>query len=209
MARMKVFLDGTTEANGTPLLMNNPRAIDRLDPFTRSVAEISNKRNKTEADELELSHRQFLCGIYHNDELGPYMPVWNIVRCIQDAGKQHKLGKSVLRAVVPAMANAAVQYDGPRDIDELWKDGRFAYRNPVGIGQSRVMKTRPIFVDWKIEAEIEVDLTQISPDKIEQLIAEAGRYQALGDYRPTHGRFLGSAVLVDPDAAMKELEKAA
>ena len=56
-------------------------------------------------------------------------------------------------------------------------------------------------------AGTEVDLTQINPEKINQLVADAGRYQALGDYRPVYGRFLGRAELVDPEAAALELEQ--
>lgn len=209
MARMTVRLDGRTEANGAPLLMHNERMIDSLDPFTKAVAEISKKRGKSESDELELSRREWLGCMYHDEDIGPVMPVWNIVRSIQNAGKQHKLGASVLRAVVPAQQITPVLYDGPRDLDEMWKDGRFALRKAVGVGQKRVMRTRPVFVDWQIEAEIEVDLTQIDPSKIAQLIAEAGRYQAIGDYRPVYGRFLGSAELTDPLAAAVELEERA
>lgn len=218
MARMTVYLDGSTEANGAPLLMHNERMIDALDPFTRSVAEISKRRGKTDADELELSYREWLGCMYHDGllsdpghitegTLGPFMPVFNIVRSIQNAGKQYKLGASVLRGVVPAQLNAPVLYDGPRDAESMWKDGRFALRKAVGVGQKRIMRTRPVFVDWRIEAEIEVDLTQINPEKINQLVADAGRYQALGDYRPVYGRFLGRAELVDPEAAALELEQ--
>lgn len=218
MARMRVILDGSTVSNGAPILMHNERMIDSLDPFTRSVAEISKKRGKTPADELELSYREWLGCMYHDGllvdpehitkgTLGPFMPVFNIVRSIQNAGKQHKLGASVLRGVVPAQLNTPVLYDGPRDIPSMWEAGSYALRKAVGVGQKRVMRTRPVFVDWSIEAEIEVDVTQISPDVISMLVLQAGKYQALGDYRPVYGRFRGSAELVDPEAAALELEQ--
>lgn len=203
MARMVVTLDGT---QGAPLLMHNERMIDPLNPYVRSVKELSGKRQRSEVDELELSHREWLGCFYYDEEIGPYLPVWCIVRCIQEAGKRHKLGASVLRGVVPASEKTPVLYDGPRDLDTLWKDGRYALRKAVGVGQKRVMRTRPVFVDWTMEAEIEVDLTQIDPEKINQLIAEGGRYQAVGDYRPVYGRFLGSAALVDPAAAAAEMQ---
>lgn len=215
MARMTVHLDGS---QGAPLLMHNERLIDPLNPFTRYVKEISSKRQRQEPDELELSWRMWLGSIYHDGaneapkkitkgDLGPYMPVWNIVRCIQDAGKRYKLGASILRGVVPAQQTTPVLYDGPRDVEGLWKDGRYALRKAVGIGQKRVMSTRPVFVDWKIDAEIEVDLTQVSPEQINKLIGEAGRFQAIGDYRPVYGRFRGWAELTDPAAAAAELEE--
>lgn len=195
MARMIVSLDGTTASNGTPLLMHNERLADPLNQYALEIGKISKKRGKTETDHLEIARLEFEGGMYHDDTLGPHIPVWHVVRCIQNAGKQHKLGASVLRGVVPAIEKAPVQYDGPREIQAMWEDGRFALRKSVGIGSSRTMRTRPVFTDWTLEAEIEVDLSVLDPDKINQLVEEAGRYQGLGDYRPVYGRFHGSAIL--------------
>jgi hypothetical protein len=204
MARMLVTLDGRSESNGTPLLMHNERLADPLDPYALEIAKISKKRGKTEQDHLEIARLEFVGGLYHDDDLGPYIPGWHVIRCIQNAGKQHKLGASVLRGVVPATEKAPVQYDGPRDIEAMWKDGRFALRKSVGIGSSRTMRTRPLFTEWTLAVEIEVDLRILDPEKINQLAEEAGRYQALGDYRPVYGRFLGAAKLVEPAKAARE-----
>lgn len=195
MARMIVTLDGRTEVNGSPLLMHNERLADPLDPIALEIGKISKKRGKTEADHLAIARLEFAGGMYHNDDLGPVIPGWHVVRCLQNAGKQHKLGASVLRGVTPVSMEAPVQYDGPREIAAMWEDGRFALRKSVGIGGSRTMRTRPVFVDWKLDVELEVDLTVLDPEKINQLAEEAGRYQGIGDYRPLYGRFLGVAVL--------------
>ena len=54
-----------------------------------------------------------------------------------------------------------------------------------------------------VVAEIEVDLTVLDPEKINQLVEEAGRYEGLGDNRPVYGRFLGRAELVTVPKAEK------
>lgn len=222
MARVKVTLDGSTAAGGTPLLQHNERLADPLNPFALEIGKISRKRGKTESDHLEIALLEFQGGLYHDGcdspnsgpkditdgILGPYIPVWHIVRTIQNAGKQHKLGATVLRGVVPAQEKAAVQYEGPRTIDAMWRDGSFSLRKSVGIGSSRTMRTRPVFVDWKVEAELEVDLTQIDPEKINQLILEAGKFQGLGDYRPVYGRFAGTAVVIEKTKTKAEKELA-
>jgi hypothetical protein len=41
-----------------------------------------------------------------------------------------------------------------------------------------------------------LDLTQVTPEKIDQFVFEGGKFQALGDYRPVYGRFHGRAELV-------------
>ena len=117
MARMRVILDGRAESNGTPLLMHNERLADPLNEFALEIGKISKKRGKTETDHLEIARLEFVGGMYFDDADGPVMPVWNVVRMIQNAGKRHKLGASVLRGVIPATQTTPVIYDGPRDIE--------------------------------------------------------------------------------------------
>ncbi len=203
MARIMAYLNGATDKNGSPLLMHNERLADPLDPYSREIAKISGKRKKTEADHLEIARIEFAGGMYFDEELGPCVPTWNVIRCIQDAGRRQKLGVQVIRGITPATALTPVEYDGPRDIQSMWDDGRFTLRKSVGIGQSRTMRTRPVFVDWKVEAELELDLTILDVEKVDQLVEEAGRYVGLGDNRPLYGRFFGSAKLVSAKTTHK------
>ena len=223
MARMLVTLDGRTDSGGTPVVMHNPRLADPLDPFSREIAKISKKRGKTEADYLEMALLEFVGGMYHDgtDEwlrknkdveeilllqdpttnggknIGPYIPGEVLLRSIQAAARQHKLGKSIERGLSPVTLKAPLQYEGPRDLDELWQAGRFALRKSVGIQSSRTIRTRPVFLDWQLQCEFELDLNIIDPDKIDQFAQESGRYFGIGDYRSGgYGRSKGGASLV-------------
>lgn len=202
MARMSVVLDGRAESNGSPLLMHNERLADPLNEYAMEIGKISKKRGKTEADHLEIARLEFVGGLYYDDTDGPIMPTWNVIRMIQNSGKRHKLGASVLRGIVPASVHTPVIYEGPRDIEAMWEAGTFALRKAVGVNSSRVYRTRPVFTDWRVEALVEVDLTILDPEKINQLVEEAGRYEGLGDNRPVYGRFLGHAeVVTEPKPA--------
>lgn len=227
MARMLVTLDGSTDSNGSPLLMHNERLADPLNPFSVELAKITGKRKKTEADHLEIALIEWH-GCMYNDAtdrwlaerpdvedpifasvvgeevLVPYVPGWWVVRSIQEAAKRHKFGKLVIESVTPVTLKAPLVYDGPTELDQLWQDGNFALRKAVGVGQARTMRTRPVFVDWSLEIELEVDVSMIDPEKIDQFAQEAGRYKGIGDYRPLYGRFNGSAVLADRKKAKKE-----
>lgn len=206
MARIRVIFDGATSANGSALLMHNERLADPIDPYTRHLAELTGKRKKTERDHEEIGRREFIGGGYwmvdtgpEGEQAAPYIPTWNIIRCLQEAATRHKLGKHVVSGIVPISEETPLQYDGPRDADSLWKDGRFHSRKGVGVGQSRVIRTRPAFSDWKVETELELDLTILDPDTVDLIAAQAGMYKGLGDARPRFGRFSGSAVLLgDP-----------
>lgn len=193
---MKVLLklDGRTASGGSSLVMHNERLADPLDPIVRDIAAISKKRNKTEADHMEIARLEFGGGLYTNGN-GPMLPAWNILRCLQDGAKRHKRGADVLRGVYPINEHADVQYDGPRDPEELWKDGGFALRKTVGIQRSRTMRTRPIFTEWQAELPVEVDSTVFDLDTLKVCWTDAGKYAGIGEMRPVYGRFVGTAEL--------------
>lgn len=190
---MKVLLklDGRSAAGGSPLVMHNERLADPLDEIVRAIAAISKKRNKTEADHLEIARLEFEGGLYTNGN-GPCLPAWNILRCLQDGAKRHKRGLDVLRGVYPATEHADVAYEGPRETDALWKDGSFALRKTVGIQRARTMRTRPIFREWQCELPVEVDPVVWDLDTLANCWKDAGVYAGLGEMRPVYGRFVAT-----------------
>ena len=66
--RMTLLLDGRAEAGGSPLVMHNERLADPLDEYVRDIAKLSRKRQKTEADHLEIARLEFLGGLYLNGD---------------------------------------------------------------------------------------------------------------------------------------------
>lgn len=203
--RLILKLDGTTASGGTPLLMHNERLADPLNQFAKQLAEKTGKRKKTETDHEEIARREFMGGLY-TAEAGttaaglpkgaPVIPGWNVLRCLQDGAKRTKRGQDVLRGVYPAAEFALVEFDGPRKPDELWKGG-FWVRKGVGVGRSRVIRTRPMFTDWTAELAVDVDPTVFDIEAIVVAWKDAGRYCGIGDGRPIHGRFAGLVDVVD------------
>lgn len=190
---MKVLLslDGRSEGVGAPLVMHNERLADPLDEFTRAIQAVAKKRGKTDADHLEIARLEFLGGMYANGN-GPCLPAWNIIRCLQDGGRRHKRGLDVLRGIYPLAEHADVIYDGPRDPEEMWKQGGFSLRKSVGVQRSRTMRTRPIFAEWRAELPVEVDPTVFDLDALGNVWREAGVYAGIGEMRPVYGRFVGA-----------------
>jgi hypothetical protein len=67
-------------------------------------------------------------------------------------------GAKVLKQGPQAAAGLAVEhdaalfYDGPKDINKLWESGEFLFRAAVKVGvHSKTMRTRPCFKDWQAE----------------------------------------------------------
>lgn len=191
---MKVLLklDGRTASGGSALVMHNERLADPLNDYTRQIAAVSKKRNKTEADHIEIARLEFLGGLYTNGN-GPCIPAWNILRCLQDGARRHKRGMDVPRGVFPLVDHADISYEGDkiRDPEKLWKAGEFALRKTVGIQRSRTMRTRPIFTEWQAALPIEVDPVIFDIDTLQVFWRDAGRYAGLGEMRPVYGRFDG------------------
>lgn len=204
--RLILKFDGTTGSGGTPLLMHNERLADPLNPFAKALAEKTGKRGKTDTDHEEIARREFMGGLYTSEAgtgkkdglpLGvPVIPGWNVLRCLQDGAKRNKRGQDVLRGVYPAAEFATVEFDGPRAADELWRGG-FWVRKGVGVGRSRVIRTRPMFTDWTAELPVDVDPTVFDVEAIVVAWRNAGQYCGIGDGRPIHGRFAGLVEAID------------
>jgi hypothetical protein len=191
--KVKLMLDGTTAAGGAALVCHNERLADPLDPLVREIAAVSKKRNKTEADHLEIARLEFLGGLYTNGN-GPCLPAWNILRCLQDGAKRHKRGVDVLRGVYPLTDHADLFYDGDdnRDPAKMWKAGTYSLRKTVGIQRSRTMRTRPMFTEWSCELDVEVDPVVFDLDTLANCWKDAGKYAGIGEMRPVYGRFVGT-----------------
>ena len=200
---MKVLLqaDGKLAAGGSSVLMtHNERLADRLDEFTRAIAAISKKRNKTEADEVEIGRLEFYGGLYTTPQIvAPTdlngqvicVPAWNIVRCLQEGATRQKRGKDVLRGVFPLAQEATLKYDGPIDVVDRWKDGYWV-RKTVGVQRSRTVRTRPILTEWELELPVEVDANVFDLHTLKVAWHDAGVYVGLGEMRPIYGRFDGT-----------------
>jgi hypothetical protein len=221
---VKVILsaDGTTDP-GTPLVMHNERLVDPLDEFVQEIATHTGKRgnNKTLSTHANISRLEFYGGLYTEPPLtlsfvegrtngaSPRVcvPANNIIRCLQQAGSQFdKKGQHVLRGIHQLEEYALLEYDGPDDPIELYKDPeRFLLRKSVGVQRSRTMRSRPLFADWKLSLPIEVDQVVFNLETVRNIWAYAGRYVGLGEMRPIYGRFVGE--VQDAKAAEKKAAK--
>lgn len=183
--RIVLQLDGITG-----LVMHNDRLADPDDQIVRAIKEITSKRTKTDADHAEVARLEWFGGLYHDAEAGIYLPTWNVVRCLEEAGKITKKGRSVIRAVAVASDKTPVLYDGPREPAKLWDRPEFRFRKMVGVGGKRIARMRPIFRRWAVALEAELLTDVMNIGDFEQIAEQAGRSEGLGDARKLgYGRF--------------------
>lgn len=187
---VSVLLEGTL-----PLICHSQRAMNYRDPLAQELSSLNSKRGKTLEDRLRISDLEMELGLYYDYEkggMGPYVPAFNIKRCIQDGGKSFKLGKHVQQALrsLPGQDHCPLLYDGPRDIPGLLESAAFRDVRTVGISGRTVERTRPIFNNWKIEARFVLDHERMDLTKFRTCVRRAGEYVGMGDFRPEYGTFV-------------------
>ena len=172
-----------------PLLMHSNRGVDPRHPLVKEVKAITGKRTKTEEDLDAISRLEWELGLYHDEKLGPYLPSFMILAALRDGAKKTRQGKLVVEAVWMDDQMVRLDYDGPRDVNGLYSDGRFYDLRPVRVQQSTVNRARPIFATWGAEFTLFFDSEALDGGDLINIIETTGRRVGLGDYRPIYGRF--------------------
>lgn len=187
------YATATLTLKGTsPLLMNSGEA-DRDSDLYRAYYMLGQKKRKSLDDEARLRELEWQLRIYLDAEIGPYIPGKNVKEMLRSAATKWRRGEDIKRSLIVVLNRIPLQYEGPRDQAGLWADG-FRYTAMVanaGFNAGRVVRCRPMFTNWSIEAELAFDPEDIDPDFLHMVIERSQKY-GLGDYRPEFGSFAAS-----------------
>ncbi len=167
-----------------------PRMAGLLPPSVEmnpEIKQISSKRAKTDADYEEMARIEFLAGLYL-DESGPILPAYMIEAAILGGAKKSKEGQASKSGCF-CLEHARLEYDGPRQANELWEDERFRFSAIVRVQTSRVSRMRPVFREWSAIIDINIEDTLVNPARVDEWLTAAGSQVGLGDWRPQYGRF--------------------
>ncbi len=173
-----------TITGASPLLMHSDRGANPLDPKTKAHKVLTSKRKKTDEDHEAIARSEWEMGMYFDKDFGPYLPTQNVMSCITNGAKMHKLGSTVAKAAMILDEKTKLIYKGPRTIATLWKDPRFVDCRSVVVSRARIMRYRPSFFPWAIEVSIIFDTEIIERQQILDAAINAGRFVGLGDFRP-------------------------
>ena len=189
------YREATLRMTGeAPLLMHADTLLDPLHPLTRELRPYLTKmaKNRTVDDIMSIMRLEWLAGIYHDDELGPYIPGVNVKAALATAGKRFNKGETIKKYLVVMEKRIPLEYDGPRGQDELWEEGFRDVRGVVNSGRNkgRVSRCRPCFEDWALSATISYDPQQLDRDVLEDVV-EYAQICGFGDGRPDFGIFAG------------------
>ncbi|KKN42805.1 hypothetical protein LCGC14_0709370 [marine sediment metagenome] len=181
---LKIQVTGT----GLGLLMHNKQLADPLNEFTQALKKVSSKRKKTEADHTEMARLEFMGGLYLDEKGRPVAPADWFEATLLAAAKKKRMGP-IVKAAVFCEDDALLKFAGPTKVDKRIDDPECQLRVAVRVQQARVMRTRPLFLDWSCTAVLKVDTAQINMQEVIELVELAGQQAGIGDWRPKYGRF--------------------
>jgi len=177
----------------TPLLMKSDAGVDSEHPLNKELALITKKTasKRTAEENHEMRRLEWLLAIYTDGERVVY-PTANVARCLKEAGKVTKQGTQVTRGLSLEGIEIPLNFaaNGHRTVEALFTDAAFVDRRSVGVGQKRIMRTRPRFMPWAFTLMGHVFDDVMDVGDLRRIAELAGRAIGLGDNRVNgFGRF--------------------
>lgn len=172
-----------------PLLTHNERLANPRDPGTAALKKLTTIKGKNEEQLEQIAELEWKLGLYTNSKNEIVMPADNILACLKEGARKRKLGKQVEAGVFAEVQSFPFDFDGPKNIEKLWKGGQhFDYRS-VGVAGKRTMRARPIFKTWTTTCKLVFDPEVVSEDDLVEAMTTAGMIIGLCEKRPQLGRF--------------------
>ena len=184
LAKKKYTIKGMS-----PLMCHNGELANPQNAIVKEMKKITSKRKKTDDDLNELAELEWMGGLYVNDDGIPCIPSKVLKATLVEAAKTSRLGKRFTAGLFIS-DNPVIQHAGQeRTVEELRSDPKHVDQRMVKVQTSKVLRTRPIFPDWKLTFEVAYMPDQIEERDLDQAMETAGYIKGLGDYRPEFGRF--------------------
>lgn len=172
MEQINITINGTT-----PLLVHAFTDAAQMDA-TNGTRLSTNKERGTPTEQAAAS-------LYRDNNGNPCIPQPNLFRCIIDAGKYFKAGKSKITTVKSSLIPACLSISEltiPIEHQQPWTVDQRPVRIPSTGG--RILRYRPCFHDWALSFSVDLDTDVISRNLLREIVDAAGTRIGLGDFRP-------------------------
>jgi hypothetical protein len=109
----------------------------------------------------------------------------NLLRSIVDGGLFTKIGKKQVTTQKSSLLYACLGIEAA-EVEIIHQQPWRVDTRPVVIPSTggRILCHRPMFDDWKLDFEVELDTSIINAKLMRQIIDDAGKRVGLGDFRP-------------------------
>lgn len=170
-------------------MMHADTLANPLSPITKAHKELTSKRKKVDDDHFAIAKSEFTAGCYWSKDDGFYVPGQNFDATFLAGAKLQKLGVHWKRGALVLENRVKLLHDGPVDPEKLWEDPTFVDCRGVKIGSAKLMRYRPIFLDWAAELSVSVNTDVLDSKEAKKAIEDAGALIGVCEYRPRFGRF--------------------
>lgn len=197
----------------TPIIFSNPRKVNVLDKKVKEYKILSNKKKKTDKETVELLQMEWELGIYFDDELGVYIPSEMLSAAFHGAATKHKLGPKTIGVVFNHHLGFSLITNNSKSFEKLKHDNELKFTKPVKLnGKKSILCCRPIFRNWKLKFDIEIDKELIDIGEITTIFQTMGKRIGMGVWRPSapkpghYGKFIiESLVHIDGETNEKTI----
>lgn len=184
----------------SPLIMNNNKGCNPLEPLTKKIKEISSIKKKNDDHHHALNKLNFMSTIYWSNELGVYIPSKMIMGCFKAAARKDRNGKSMKAVLIDAVIGIPIigmEKETPESlyaVQDKSGERKYVFTEPVTVVTATVMRTRPIIDKWEIKFNLYLNTELLPAKTLEKIIETAGFEYGMGDCRPEkvtgpYGRF--------------------
>lgn len=188
---MDDFRTVTVKIRGVrPLLMNSAVGADPLSHWAKERAKLSSIRKKTDEIHMQLARLDWYSKFYCDENRRPILMGTMIEACCIAGAKRTRQGQTAKASII-VNDDPLIVHDHPSGpdatIDDFWELEKYRDVRGVIVNRSRIMRYRPVFPVWSVT--FEATLTELDPEKFAGIVADAGRFTGIGDFRPRFGLF--------------------
>lgn len=180
------------------LVLHNGQLANPLSVPSRRISEISKKRNKTEADILTLARLEWEGGLYLEDGQVT-IPKAMLYKTFLTGARKTKNGK-IFESGAFVLDGSKLEYEGTpikaepskdfpnKSLDPFFEE--HAWSTMCGVQKSKVLRTRPIFHKWSLDATVMYNPDVIDKNTLLKCIEDSGLFAGIGTARMLqYGRF--------------------
>lgn len=177
-----------------PLITHNGQLANHFNSHTKRLKSLTSIKSKKEENHLEIQRVEWEGGLYLNNKGEPCIPLDVLRATFTNGAKKSKHGP-IFKAGVYFNSDGELIYDGPRTVEGLAERfSEFSDVRLVNVNGSKVLRTRPIYNDWKVKFSVDFDPSIIDEADVIAAVANAGRTVGMCEMRPTYGRFVIESV---------------
>lgn len=180
----------------TPMLIQNGRTANPLDPFAKRMKALTSKRNKTEDDIGQILETQWEASLYWDDKIGLHMPSENLFAAFYKAAKKHKLGNKCSGISFPEPIGYPIITEGHKSFEALKANLTNRFVKTVVVQRAKTVSCRPIFHTWRLNFDLEFEKEVWDANEVKTVLTTWSQRIGLGGWTPgspkpgTYGKFL-------------------